>query len=106
MANFNIAVSAGKDDKGEYVSKWYPVTCWDGRAELAVKIVEKGDLLLIEGSPEISQWDDKNGEQHTELMVHCKFLQLLARSTKRDAGAAPIPVADVVDTNGLDEIPF
>ena len=106
VANFNIAVSAGKDDNGEYVSKWYPVTCWDGRAELAVKIVEKGDLLLIEGSPEISQWDDKNGEQHTELMVHCKFLQLLARSTKRDAGAVPLPVADVVDTNGLDEIPF
>lgn len=109
VANFNIAVSAGKDANGEYVSKWYPVTCWDGRAELAVKIVEKGDLLLIEGSPEISQWENKSGEQQTELMVHCKYLQLLARSTKRGGSdeVSPVANAPVQETTGaFDDLPF
>lgn len=107
VANFNIAVSAGKDANGEYVSKWYPVTCWDGRAELAVKIVEKGDLLLIEGSPEISTWTDKKDEEHTELMVHCKFLQILARSKRKDGEESPVAAVntqEVVQT--FDDLPF
>jgi single-strand DNA-binding protein len=91
VANFNIAVSAGKDANGEYISKWYPITCWDGRAELAEKIVEKGDLILVEGSPEISTWTDKNNELHTELQVHAKYLQLLARS-KRGEGKEVSPL--------------
>lgn len=108
VANFNIAVSAGKDANGEYVSKWYPVTCWDGRAELAVKIVEKGDLLLIEGSPEISTWTDKKDEEHTELMVHCKFLQILARSKRKDGDeATPVAATNVQDaTQIFDDLPF
>lgn len=100
VANFNVAVSAGKDANGEYVSKWYPVTCWDGRAELAVKIVEKGDLLLIEGSPEISTWVDKKDEEHVELMVHCKFIQLLARS-KKGSGSDDVQALSTVQTQDV-----
>lgn len=106
VANFNIAVSAGKDANGEYVSKWYPVTCWDGRAELAVKIVEKGDLLLIEGSPEVSTWTDKKDEDHTELMVHCKFLQILARSKRNEGEQQVATVATQETTQAFDDLPF
>jgi single-strand DNA-binding protein len=106
VANFNVAVSAGKDSNGEYVSKWYPVTCWDGRAELAVKIIEKGDLVLIEGSPELSSWVDKKDEEHLELMVHCKFLQVLARSKRKDGEPEVATVATQEVTQGFDDLPF
>jgi len=107
VANFNVAVSAGKDANGEYVSKWYPVTCWDGRADLAVKIIEKGDLVLIEGSPEISSWVDKKEEEHLELMVHCKFLQVLARSRRNKDGeesVSSVSTQEVVQT--FEDLPF
>jgi single-strand DNA-binding protein len=106
VANFNVAVSAGKDANGEYTSKWYPVTCWDGRAELAVKIIEKGDLVLIEGSPELSSWVDKKDEEHLELMVHCKFLQVLARSKRKDGEDPVATVAPQEITQSFDELPF
>jgi single stranded DNA-binding protein len=107
VVNFNVAVSAGKDANGEYISKWYPITCWDGRAELAVKLLEKGDLVMIEGSPEVSSWQDKKGEDHIELAVHCKYLQLLARSNKRQ-GAEPEAEAEVSATaaSAFDDLPF
>lgn len=109
VSNFNVAVNAGKDANGEYVSKWYPITCWDGRAELAVDIIEKGDLVLIEGSPEISSWTDKNNEDHHELQIHCKFIQLLARSKKREEGGVnPLSSASVSDVapSEFSDLPF
>ena len=82
VANFNVAVHGAKDANGEEKATWYPVTCWDGRAELADKIVQKGDLIWIEGTPEISSWTDRNDVEHTEIAVMAKYIQVLSRSKK------------------------
>lgn len=104
VSNFNVAVSAGKDANGEYVSKWYPVSCWEGKAELAVKMVNKGDLLLIEGTPDISSWTDKSGVEHNEIAVSCKYLQVLARS-KRTGGEEEV-ASTTMQAETFSDLPF
>jgi single-strand DNA-binding protein len=105
VANFNVAIHGEKDDKGEAKATWYPITCWDGRAEIAEKVVRKGDLIWIEGTPQVSSWTDKAGVAHNDLNIHAKYIQVLSRSTKniQEGNGAMIakPVADDVD-----EIPF
>jgi single-strand DNA-binding protein len=107
VANFNVAIHGEKDDKGEAKATWYPITCWDGRADIAEKVVRKGDLIWIEGTPQVSAWTDKNGVAHNDLNIHAKYIQVLSRSTKNIAegngGMTSKPAAPAED---LDEIPF
>ena len=105
VSNFNIAVSAGKDANGEYVSKWYPISCWEAKAEYVVKAVNKGDLLFIEGTPDVSTWTDKNGEAHNELAVSCKYIQVLARSGKRTGGEEEVS-STTMQAESFSDLPF
>ena len=111
VTNFNIAINEGKDENGVEKSTWYPITCWDGRAELAAQIVDKGDLMWVEGTPELRQWTGKDGTEHSEIAVNCKYMKILARSSKRapsEGGAAYERTAPAEKTplDSLDEIPF
>ena len=103
VANFNVAVHGAKDANGEEKSTWYPVACWDGRAELADKIVKKGDLIWIEGTPDISTWTDKNDVEHVEIAITAKFIQVLRRSSKGTEESAPVSGAM---QQSLEELPF
>lgn len=103
VANFNVAVHGAKDANGEEKSTWYPIACWDGRAELADKIVQKGDLIWIEGTPEISSWTDKSDVEHTEIAITAKFIQVLKRSGKgKEDEVAPRASMQ----QSLEELPF
>jgi single-strand DNA-binding protein len=79
VANFNVAIHGEKDDKGEAKATWYPITCWDGRADLAADLLNAGDLVYVEGTPELNTWSDRNGKERTDIQVTAKFLQLLSR---------------------------
>jgi single-strand DNA-binding protein len=103
VANFNVAVHGAKDANGEEKSTWYPISCWDGRAELADKIVKKGDLIWIEGTPDISTWTDKNDVEHVEIAITAKFIQVLRRSSKGTEESAPVSGAM---QQSLEELPF
>jgi len=103
VANFNVAVHGAKDANGEEKSTWYPITCWDGRAELADKIVQKGDLIWIEGTPEISSWTDKNDVEHTEISITAKYIQVLSRSKKQGEGESS---SRAEMQQSLEELPF
>lgn len=106
VANFNVAVHGGKDANGEEKSTWYPVTCWDGRAELADKIVQKGDLIWIEGTPEISSWSDKNDVEHTEISITAKYIQVLSRSRKQGEPEVQASSSRADMQQSLEELPF
>jgi single-strand DNA-binding protein len=105
VANFNVAIHGEKDDKGEAKATWYPITCWDGRAEIAEKVVKKGDLIWIEGTPQVSSWTDKNGTPHNDLNIHAKYLQVLSRSTKNIAEGNGAMVSKPA-ADDIDDIPF
>jgi len=74
VANFSVADNLKVD--GEQKTTWYNVACWEAKAEIAEKIVRKGDLVYVEGSPTVSSWTDKSGETRTEMTITCRFLQV------------------------------
>lgn len=111
VTNFNVAINEGKDADGNEKSTWYPITCWDGRAELAAEIVEKGDLMWVEGTPELRQWTGKDGVEHSEIAVNCKYMKILARSSKGRTASEPgaayeKPAARPAATPSLEDLPF
>ena len=109
-------------------TEWHRVTVWGRRAEALGKILQKGDLLFVEGRLQTSSYE-KNGEKRysTEVIANNIVLPGSGRGSRgegapvreggrapRDAGAEP-PADDYGEPQGGgssqagggdDDIPF
>ncbi len=94
-----------KNTKGEYVTQtqWHNLVAWGSTAELLSKIVKKGDHLIIKGSINYRNYEDKSGltRNITEILVE-DFMRTTfkkvedgskkkstTRSTKKEKEALP-----------------
>jgi single-strand DNA-binding protein len=72
-AKFSVAVNEyagkGQDGKPVYKTTWFPVTAWKGLAEIAEKLVEKGNPYLVAGRLTINSYTDKNGNPRTNVNI-------------------------------------
>ncbi|MGA3120092.1 MAG: single-stranded DNA-binding protein [Polyangiaceae bacterium] len=70
-------------------TEWHRVTIWGRRAEALGKILQKGDLLFIEGRLQTSSYD-KNGEKRysTEVIANNVVLPGAGRGARSEGGRA------------------
>lgn len=55
---FSMAVSRGRDDKGnEYGTDWFNITVWGDKPW--IDEIQKGDLVMVIGRTEINQKDER-----------------------------------------------
>lgn len=85
-ANFSIATSdVRKNDKGEYITEtqWHNLVAWGKTAEIAEKILKKGNEVAIEGKLTTRSYEDKDGNKKyiTEIIVN---EMLLLKSNKKE----------------------
>lgn len=103
VANFSVADN--QKEAGEQKTTWYSVSCWDSKAEIAEKIVRKGDLVYVEGVPSVSSWTDKQGTSRNEISISCRFLQV--EKQKKDGAPAEATASLSSATMSEDiDIPF
>lgn len=102
VANFSVADN--QKEAGEQKTTWYSVSCWDAKAEIAEKIVRKGDLVYVEGIPSVSSWTDKQGVARSEISISCRFLQV--EKQKKDGVSQAEQASTATDTVGDLDIPF
>jgi single-strand DNA-binding protein len=102
VANFSVADN--QKEAGEQKTTWYSVSCWDAKAEIAEKIVRKGDLVYVEGIPSVSSWTDKQGVARSEISISCRFLQV--EKQKKDGVSQAEQGSTATDTVGDLDIPF
>lgn len=103
VANFSVADN--QKDGGEQKTTWYSVSCWDAKAEIAEKIVRKGDLVYVEGVPSVSSWTDKQGVAHSEISISCRFLQV-EKQKKGDGSQVTAGSTPSANINDDIDIPF
>jgi single-strand DNA-binding protein len=70
-------------------TEWHRVTIWGRRAEALGKILQKGDLLFIEGRLQTSSYE-KNGEKRysTEVVANNVVLPGTGRGARGEGGRA------------------
>ncbi|MEM1415417.1 MAG: single-stranded DNA-binding protein [Myxococcota bacterium] len=75
-----------RDKQGERQEKteWHTVIVWGKRAEALGGFLKKGDRLLVGGSIEYRQWDDKDGNRRNSTSIKARDIEIL--SGKRDGG--------------------
>lgn len=73
-----------KDTKGETVSntQWHNIVAWGKKAEMLSKAISKGDLLIVKGSINYRNYENKNGNTMyvTEILMD-EFLKTTKSAT-------------------------
>jgi len=99
VTNLSVAVnSKRKNAAGETIEKtfWYRVSVWNVAAENAVKYLDKGSLVLVEGSfPTADAYTDKQGQPAASVEFDANVVRYLNRvngdgTPQEDESVAPI----------------
>jgi len=93
VTTFSVAVNHTHRDAttGQPVeeTEWFNCVAWEGRAEIANDLIQKGTLLYVEGRLKTRTWE-QDGTKHykTELIV--ADFKLLDRRPTTPAGAVAV----------------
>ena len=96
IARFSLATkhkskngSGNKDEKEEEKAvEWHRIVAFDKLAEIAEKIVSKGDLIFVRGPIRTNEWkDEKTGEKKSIKEIWLNEIELLAKK-KLDTATA------------------
>ena len=110
VANFSLAVAAGKDAKGERITHWYDCEAWEKTADIAQRYLHKGSKVLVRGVPRAEAYlSNKDGKPRAALRVTVRTVEMLDR--RSDEEDAPAQSSRSSGSGGYtevesDELPF
>lgn len=107
VINFSVAHSERyKDAQGNQKDKttWVDCAYWTERTAVA-PYLKKGQLVYVEGSPEVRSYSKNDGTPGTSLTLRVLNVQLLGGG-KSEGGSELSSGDDVPQGNGSDDLPF
>lgn len=93
FAMFNVAVNKHYTPKGKDAEKvtethWHKVVCYKELAGLVVKLIGKGDRVLLIGELTTEEWKDKEGNMHRNHCIIAHNVILVPKKTSENVEAA------------------
>lgn len=114
VAKFGLACNRryrGSDGEQKDEATFVDIEAWGRTAELAGQYLTKGRACMVEGRLRLDQWEDKDGNRRSRLLVVADNIQFIAgrrdddgerRQTQTERPAAVVPPAGFDD----EEPPF
>ena len=78
VAEFSVAVNIGYGDNKK--TQWWSVTAWEKLAETCNQYVKTGMLVLVEGHAEMQEWEDKEGQHKSKLIIVARDVRFLSKA--------------------------
>ncbi len=66
-----------KENKWQEKATFLDVEVWGSRAEKGEKYYKKGIPIIIEGNLKENQWEDKDGNRHSKILIHASKIHIL-----------------------------
>jgi single-strand DNA-binding protein len=76
--------------------------CFNKLVDVMDKFTSKGDLIMVEGTPQINKWEDKNGNKRRDFEVVINMVKFLQTKPKDEFNGEIIEA----DLETPDEDPF
>src|SRR3954462_14767320 len=93
VASFPLATSEtfNKDGRKVEQTEWHNIVMWRGLADMAVKFLQKGKLVYIEGKLRTRSFEDKDGiKKYTTEVVAENFTMLGRKSDFETDSTKPV----------------
>lgn len=104
FCTFSVATSKRWKDKNTDEWKenttWHRVKAWRYDAEKAAKL-DKGSLVLVEGTLESEEWTDKEGNKRETMVITPTSVVAFSRQQDGVAGGGRPPAIGQDDDDGL-----
>jgi single-strand DNA-binding protein len=84
VTSFTIAVDRPYS-KGEKQTDWLDVVAWRSTAEHICKHFRKGDGIIVEGTIQTRNWEDKNGQKRKAVEIVAENVEFLPRGKNESA---------------------
>lgn len=79
FARFRLAVDTHrKDNQGNYITAFYSCTGWRKFLSDRIARLSKGQLVCVTGTPEVSTYKDRTGEDRMALNVNVQTVESLS----------------------------
>lgn len=112
---FSLAVSSGT--KANPKTDWLEISCGGKTAEVVQSYVRKGTKLLIEGTPSVNAYINKENKAVATLRVYANTIEFIgSREKSEDVGDTYVNVADMEEKHSgfnapgpvlqSDDVPF
>jgi len=82
----SIRLAVGRVVKGEEKTDWFSVVFWGKSSEIADQYLRKGDLLMVSGRMESSQWQANDGAKRESWEVNCQNFVMMDSRSRDEAG--------------------
>lgn len=105
VCTFNVAVN--RVSGGNKITDYFRVSCWNKRAENAMKYLTRGSKVLVTGPITARAYTGKDGEVHASLEIPAEEIEYLSsRSTgSGNAEVQQTPPPAPTDADGFMQIP-
>lgn len=70
--------------KGEKLVNWYTGAFWEKSAELFNGMVKAGTLVYVDGDLEVQSWTDKEGNNHSKLVLKPNTFRVCAKGKAKE----------------------
>jgi single-strand DNA-binding protein len=89
VTSFPLATSEtfNKDGRKVEQTEWHNIVMWRGLADMAVKFLQKGKLVYIEGKLRTRSFEDKDGVKKYTTEVVAENFTMLGRKTDFETDA-------------------
>lgn len=111
VTSFSIAVDRNySGNNGERQTDFIPITAWRKTAEFISQWFTKGQMIVVVGSVQSRNWEDKNGNKRTSIEVLAGEVQFGESKKDRDgnrknqASGNKQDFEEISDDDG--EVPF
>lgn len=87
VSSFTIAIDRSFTKGGERQTDWIDVVAWRNTAEFVCKYFQKGSPIIVTGSLQSRNWEDKSGLKRKSIEVIADNVEFVPRT--KDASGAP-----------------
>lgn len=83
LATFSVATSEIYKSGGEKIedTEWHNIVLWNKTAEIAEKLLHKGDMVYIEGKLKTKSWEEDGVRRYATDVVGYKLLMLTPKGS-------------------------
>ena len=94
VVSFTIAPDRNrKDANGQNQTDWIRMTAWEKTAEFICKYFQKGSMIAIDGRLQSKTYQDKNGNNRTDMEVVVEEVNFVGAKSASNADSNAQPAA-------------
>lgn len=94
VVSFTIATDRNrKDANGQNQTDWIRMTAWEKTAEFICKYFQKGSMIAIDGRLQSKTYQDKNGNNRTDMEVVVEEVNFVGAKSASNADSNAQPTA-------------